>query len=73
MAYICLSNAYLDVSLEYLNKPLSNIPESPIPKKRLHSPDYCKKRNWKVTKKLTNEVVRDTSFFENKEQVNPDS
>lgn len=36
--------------LEYLNKSLSNIEESPITKKRLHSPGYCKKKLENVTK-----------------------
>lgn len=62
-----------DLSLDYLNKSLSNIEESPITKKRLHSPGYCRKKLEKVTKKLTNELVGDTSFPENEEQVDPDS
>lgn len=62
-----------NLSLEYLNKSLSNIEESPITKKRLHSPGYCRKKLGKVTKKLTHELVGDTNFSENEEQVNLDS
>lgn len=62
-----------DLSLEYLNKSLSNIEESPIIKKRLQSTSYCKKKMEKVTKKLVSELVGDVSISENEEQVDTDS
>jgi hypothetical protein len=34
----------LDVSLEYLNKSLVTLEESPVAKKRLHAPSYCDKK-----------------------------
>ena len=38
----------LDVSLEYLNKSLVTLEESPVAKKRLHAPSYCDKKLRKI-------------------------
>lgn len=49
-------------SLHYLNKSLSNIEESPIKKKRMLSPSYCKVKLGKAMKKLTHELVGKTAI-----------
>lgn len=47
----------LDVSLEYLNKSLSTLGESPIAKKRLHTQSYCEQKVDKIKQCLVKKVL----------------
>ena len=61
-----------NMSIEYLNKSLSCIEESPIVKKRMCSPAYCKRKLEKVKKNLVAKLVNNTGSSES-EDNDPDS
>ena len=46
-----------DVSLEYLNKSLVTLEESPVTKKRLHAPSYCDKKLRKIRRCLKEKIL----------------
>jgi hypothetical protein len=47
----------LDVSLEYLNKSLVTLEESPVAKKRLHAPSYCNKKLRNIRRCLREKIL----------------
>lgn len=47
----------LDVTLEYLNKSLSSLEESPVAKRKLQMKSYCDKKYSKIKKCLTEKVL----------------
>jgi hypothetical protein len=46
-----------NAGLEYLNKSLVTLEESPVAKKRLHAPSYCDKQLRKMRKCLTEKIL----------------